>query len=80
MRLTQAERRRVYLAQMAARQAMFERLQREAAVATDRAEQGRRRRVAGMLFTALLLGGGLLVWGILDFNPPTSLEALLPRL
>jgi hypothetical protein len=80
MRLTQAERRRVYLAQMAARQAMFERLQREAAVASGPAGQSRRRRVAGMVLTALILGGGLLVWAMLDFNPPTSLEALLPRL
>lgn len=80
MKLTQAERRRVYLAQMAARQAMFERLQGDIAAAAAAAAPGRRRRLAGMVFTALLLGGGLLAWGVLDLHPPTSIEALLPRL
>lgn len=80
MRLTQAERRRVYLAQMAARQALFERLQREPAGADAGSALARRRRVAGLVLTALLLGSGLLAWGVLDFHPPTSLEALLPRL
>jgi hypothetical protein len=80
MKLTQAERRRVYLAQMAARQAMFERLQSEPAASTASPAPVRGWRLAGVVFTALLLGGGLLVWGVLDFHPPTSIEALLPRL
>ncbi len=80
MRLTQAERRRVYLAQMAARQARFERLQREPAGSRGLRTPARRRRVAGAVLTALLLGGGLLAWGVFDFHPPTSIEALLPRL
>jgi hypothetical protein len=33
-----------------------------------------------MALTALLLAGGLLAWGVFDFHPPTSIEALLPRL
>jgi hypothetical protein len=69
----------VYLAQMAARQAMFERLQREAGSLGPRTP-ARRRRLAGAVLTALLLGSGLLAWGLFDFHPPTSIEALLPRL
>ena len=70
----------MYLAQLAARQAMLERIQPHATAVREPSASARRRRVAGIVLTALLIGGGLLAWGVLDLHPPTSLEALLPRL
>ncbi len=78
MKLTQEERRRVYLAQRAAHQAMLDRL--DDAPPRPASAPAARRWVARMLAIVTLIGGGLLAFSVLDFHPPTSIEALLPRL
>ncbi len=79
MKLTQEERRRVYLAQRAAHQAMLDRLH-DAPPRPGAPAPAARRWVARMLAIVTLIGGGLLAFSVLDFHPPTSIEALLPRL
>ena len=78
MRLTQEERRRMYLAQQTARQAMFQRMEQPAAaVAAPRAS---RWRWIKTVVIATLIGGGLLAYSVVQFHPPKSIEAFLPRL
>lgn len=82
-RLTQEERRRVYLAQQKAREDMFARLQ--TVPATGPAESSMdRRKILRLLKTGLivtLLGGGVLAYHTLEFHLPASIvEVLLPRL
>lgn len=84
-RLTQEERRRVYLAQQKAREAMFARLATAPATGTSDSESALdRRKLLRLLKTGLivtLLGGGLLAFHALEFHLPASLvEVLLPRL
>jgi len=67
----------MYLAQQAARQAMFQRMAQPAAVATAPASRWRWLKT---VVIATLIGGGLLVYSVVQFHPPTSIEAFLPRL
>jgi hypothetical protein len=82
-RLTQEERRRVFLAQQKAREAMLARpaagsAPRISAAHSDRAGL---RRLLKTAMIVTLLGGGLLAYQALEFHLPASLvEALLPRL
>lgn len=77
-KFTAEERRRLYLAQQAARRAWDERLHAMPAVhqATD---PTRRRRAVGAVLLATLIGTGLLAAQVVEFHVPTSLEAFLPR-
>ncbi len=79
MKLTQSERRRMYLAQQAARQAMLDRLQQPALVGAPVSTPASRRRWLKTVAIATLIGGGLLAYSVAHFHPPTSIEALLPR-
>lgn len=82
MRLTEAERRRVYLAQQRAQQTILTRIS-EAPVETispaaSSRGPGRLLKTAAIV---VLLGGVLLVTRMVEFHLPASLvEALLPRL
>jgi len=80
MKLTQEERRRMFVAQQAARQAMLDRLQRPASIESSGSTPSVRRRWLKTLAIAMLIGGGLLAYSVVQFHPPTSIEALLPRL
>ena len=80
MRLTQNERRRMYLAQQEARQAMLDRLKQPAPVDTVVSASVIRRRWLKTVAIATLIGGGLLAYSVVQFHPPTSIEAFLPRL
>jgi hypothetical protein len=77
MKLTAEERRRMYAAQQAARQAMIDRVLAEPPVEPA---PRRRRRLVGAAILATLIGTGLLAYQVVEFHVPTSLEALLPRL
>ena len=79
MRLTQSERRRMYLAQQEARQAMLDRLKQPVAVEADTSASVRRRWLKTVAI-ATLIGSGLLAYSVVQFHPPTSIEAFLPRL
>lgn len=80
-RFTHDERRRIFLAQKRARQAMLASMFAAPALDVDHDAAGRRRRqllTTAMLLT--LLGVGFGVFQSVDVHPPTSLvEALLPR-
>jgi hypothetical protein len=77
-KLTAEERRRMFAAQQAARQAWDERL--NAAPEAEKAPAGtRRRRAVGAVLLATLIGTGLLAAQVVEFHVPTSLEAFLPR-
>lgn len=78
-KLTAEERRRIFQAQQAARQAMLERISAAPVAVPEPEPRGRRRLVASAII-AMLIGGGLLASGVVEFDPPTSIEALLPRL
>ena len=80
MRLTQNERRRMYLAQQEARQAMLDRLKQPAPVGPVVSASVIRRRWLKTVAIATLIGGGLLAYSVVQFHPPTSIEAFLPRL
>jgi len=79
MKLTQSERRRMYLAQQAARQAMLDRLQQPALVDAPVSAPASRRRWLKTVAIATLIGGALLAYSVVQFHPSTSIEALLPR-
>jgi hypothetical protein len=78
-KFTAEERRRLYLAQQAARQAWDERVQAISAV-HQTTDATRRRRAVGAVLLATLIGTGLLAAQVVEFHVPTSLEAFLPRL
>lgn len=82
MKLTEAERRRVYLTRQHAQQALLARVS-EAPVETI-SPAASSRGTGRLLKTAaivVLLGGVLLVTRVVEFHLPASLvEALLPRL
>ena len=80
MKMTQNERRRMYLAQQAARQAMIDRLKQPVAVDTAVNSSAVRRRWLKTVAIAMLIGSGLLAYSVVQFHPPTSIEAFLPRL
>jgi hypothetical protein len=77
-KLTAEERRRIHLAQQAARKAMMDRAA-EQHVEAPSGPRGRRRLV-GAAILATLIGTGLLAYQVLEFHVPTSIESLLPRL
>jgi hypothetical protein len=81
-KLTQEERRRVWLTQQQASQRMLASLTGPTAVIEPPRPDG--RLVKALVKTALLvslLGGGYIAAQILEFHPPASIvEALLPRL
>lgn len=80
MKLTAAERRRVFLAQQHAQQAMLTRVA-EAPLIETAASNGGLRRVLKTAVIVMLLGGALFAARLVEFHPPASLvEALLPRL
>ena len=77
MKLTQSERRRIYLAQQAARQAMLDHTH-EPVPGTPVVGASRRRWLKTVIVVTLI-GGGLLACSVVQFHPPTSLEAFLPQ-
>jgi ferric-dicitrate binding protein FerR (iron transport regulator) len=80
MKLTQEERRRMFVAQQAARRAMLDRLRQPAHIESSAPAPSIRRRWLKTVAIAMLIGGGLLAYSVVQFHPPTSIEALLPRL
>jgi len=80
MKLTQNERRRMYLAQQAARQAMLDRLKQPVSIDSGASASAVRRRWLKTVAIATLIGSGLLAYSVVQFHPPTSIEAFLPRL
>lgn len=82
-RLTQGERRRVFLAQQKAREAMLARLTAGPSpqMIGSPADHPGLRRLLKTAMIVTLLGGGFLAYQVLEFHLPASLvEALLPRL
>jgi hypothetical protein len=79
-RLTPEERRRVFLAQQRAQQAMFTRA--AAVMPAEAAEPGRAlRRVLKTVGIVALIGSAVAAAQMIEFHPPASLvEVLLPRL
>jgi hypothetical protein len=79
--ITSDERRRVFLAQQRAREAILARI--SAAPAADISHAGARRRLQWLLRAAMILTlvtGGVVAYELVELHPPTSLvEALLPR-
>src|SRR5437667_12431870 len=80
MKMTQNERRRMYLAQQAARQAMIDRLKQPVAVDTAVNASAVRRRWLKTVAIATLIGSGPLAYSVVQLHPPTSIEAFPPRL
>lgn len=69
----------MHVAQQAAQQAMLDRLNAASQAERPRPAHGHRRLV-GAAILATLIGTGLLVYQVLEFHVPTSIEAFLPRL
>jgi hypothetical protein len=83
MKLTTAERRRIWLAQQRAREATLARLQAAPAgpAVAEASSSVMSARLLKVAMIALLLGCGLLATQTVEFNPPATLvEALIPRL
>jgi hypothetical protein len=80
-RLTDKERRRVFQAQEHARRTMLEHLASEPIPSEEpRVPRAGLRRLLATAVIVGLLGGGWLLYRVVEFHPPESIiEALLPR-
>jgi hypothetical protein len=79
-KLTPQERRRMFLAQQAAQRAMLERVNAPPRAIAAVAPGTTRNRLLTTAIIATLIGCGLLASQVMEFTPPTSIEALLPRM
>jgi hypothetical protein len=81
MKLTAAERRRLYLAQQYARHTMLSRPLDAQALGGSRTDRRGLRRALKAAVIVMLLGGAVFAARLVEFHRPASLvEALLPRL
>ena len=79
-RLTLEERHRAFLDRQKTRDTMWARLNGPTLeVIVPRKGRRGRRRLLQIVTLVILLGGGLLAYQLLDFQPPSMVEALLPR-
>jgi hypothetical protein len=80
-RLTLEERQRAFLDRQTTRQTRLARLNGPTLeIIVPRKGRRGHRRLLKITTLVILLGGGLLAYQVLDFQPPVSMvEALLPR-